>query len=152
MGNREMLTYVPERYKEDMAAPAGRYLEVGKNIATAAGVACDLMHVEHEHPFEAMIDTAQNRGCDAIQMASHGRRGISAILLGSETLKVLIHSTIAGHCVPSTASSYSRSGFICVVVGPRIADRETTDIDCRQNGLGASSRLLKNALAADRRP
>jgi len=51
-------------------------------------------HIEHEHPHRAIIDTAQNRGCDAIQMASHGRRGISAVLLGSETLKVLTHSAI----------------------------------------------------------
>jgi nucleotide-binding universal stress UspA family protein len=92
--NREMLTYVPERYKEHMAALAAQYLEVGKNIATAAGVACDLVHIEHEHPYKAIIDTAQHRGCDAIEMASHGRRGISAVLLGSETLKVLTHSTI----------------------------------------------------------
>ena len=95
------------------------------------------MHIEHEHPYKAIIDTAQHRGCDAIEMASHGRRGISAVLLGSETLKVLTHST-AGHCVPSIASSYSHSQFICVVVGPRIVDRETTDIDCRQNGQDAS--------------
>jgi Universal stress protein family len=62
---------------------------VAKDIATAAGVTCDLVHLEHEQPSQAIIDTAQNRGCDAIQMASHGRRGISAMLLGSETLKVL---------------------------------------------------------------
>ena len=43
---------------------------------------------------QPIIETAQNRGCDAIHMASHGRRGISAILLGSETLKVLTHSAI----------------------------------------------------------
>jgi nucleotide-binding universal stress UspA family protein len=53
-----------------------------------------LVHVEHEHPYKAIIDTAQKQGCDAIQMASHGRRGVSAVLLGSETLKVLTHSTI----------------------------------------------------------
>ena len=93
-GSPDMLTDTPERYKEHMAALAGRYLDVAKNIATAAGVACDLVHVEHEHPYQAIINTAQNGGCDAIQMASHGRRGISAILLGSETLKVLTHSTI----------------------------------------------------------
>ena len=53
-----------------------------------------LVHIEHEHPYKAIIDTAQSRGCDAIEMASHGRRGMSAVLLGSETLKVLTHSTI----------------------------------------------------------
>jgi nucleotide-binding universal stress UspA family protein len=77
-----------------MAARAGEYLDVAKNIAAAAGVTCDLVHLEHEQPYQAIIETAQNRGCDAIHMASHGRRGISAILLGSETLKVLTHSAI----------------------------------------------------------
>jgi nucleotide-binding universal stress UspA family protein len=92
--NPYMITDTPGKYREHMGALAGQYLDVAKNIAAAAGVTCDLVHVEHEQPYQAIIDTAQNRGCDAIQMASHGRRGISAMLLGSETLKVLTHSTI----------------------------------------------------------
>jgi nucleotide-binding universal stress UspA family protein len=93
-GRPVMVTDTPAQYKEDMTAIAGRYLDEGKKIAAAAGVECDLVHMEHEHPYRAIIDAAQNGGCDVIQMASHGRRGISAILLGSETLKVLTHSTI----------------------------------------------------------
>ncbi|MBV8397873.1 MAG: universal stress protein [Acetobacteraceae bacterium] len=62
--------------------------------AKAAGVACDTRHVEESHPYEAIIATAQSEGCDLIVMASHGRRGVSAIVLGSETVKVLTHSTI----------------------------------------------------------
>ena len=89
-GNPVMLADTPERYKEHMAAS----IDEGKKIAAAAGVECDLAHVEDEHPYKAIINTAQKRGGDAIQMASHGRRGISAVLLGSETLKVLTHSTI----------------------------------------------------------
>ena len=93
-GDPVMLADTPERYKEHMAAVAKQYLDKGRTIAAEAGVECDLMHVEQEHPYRAIIDTAQNRGCDAIQMASHGRRGISGVVLGSETLKVLTHSTI----------------------------------------------------------
>ena len=92
--NPRMVTDTPEEYKKQMAALAGQYLDVAKNIAAAAGVTCDLVHLEHEQPYQAIIDTAQNRGCDVIYMASHGRRGVSAILLGSETLKVLTHSAI----------------------------------------------------------
>jgi nucleotide-binding universal stress UspA family protein len=51
------------------------------------------VRVEHEQPYKAIIDTAENRKCGAIVMASHGRRGLSAIVLGSETVKVLTHST-----------------------------------------------------------
>ena len=83
-----------EQYQKHMAALAGRHLDVAKKIAAAAGVACDTVHVEHEHPYQGIIETARDRGCDAILMASHGRRGMSAIVLGSETLKVLTHSTI----------------------------------------------------------
>ena len=92
--NPRMVTDTPEQYKEQMADVAGQYLEVAKNIGKAAGVTCDLVHVEHEQPYQAIIDTAQNCGCDVIHMTSHGRHGISAILLGSETLKVLTHSAI----------------------------------------------------------
>lgn len=89
-----MVTDTPEEYRNHVAASASRYLDVAKHIAAAADVPCDLVQLEHEHPYQAIIDTAQNRGCDAIHMASHGRHGISAIVLGSETLKVLTHSTI----------------------------------------------------------
>ena len=60
----------------------------------AAGVACVTIQVENEHPYQAIIDTARSKGCDLIVMASHGRRGVSAIVLGSETVKVLTHSKI----------------------------------------------------------
>jgi nucleotide-binding universal stress UspA family protein len=50
--------------------------------------------LEDEHPDHAIIDTAGSKGCDLIVMASHGRHGISALVLGSETIKVLTHSNI----------------------------------------------------------
>jgi nucleotide-binding universal stress UspA family protein len=93
-GSLSMLTDTPEQYREHMLARAAQYLDVAKKIAAVAGVPCDAVHVEHEHPYQAIIETAQNRGCDAILMASHGRHGMSAIVLGSETLKVLTHSIV----------------------------------------------------------
>ncbi len=81
----------PEKHAERMAALAKHYLDDAKKIAAAAGVSCETIHVEHDHPYKAIIDTAKDRICDAIFMASHGRRGLSAIVLGSETLKVLTH-------------------------------------------------------------
>ena len=65
-----------------------------KTAASAAGVPCEVADVAAEHPYEAIIDTAKTAGCDAIVMASHGRRGASALVLGSETVKVLTHSKI----------------------------------------------------------
>jgi nucleotide-binding universal stress UspA family protein len=83
-----------EQYKKHVAALAMKHLDVARNAASASGIACALMRVEHERPYQAIIDTAKERGCDVIVMASHGRRGISAIVLGSETVKVLTHSAI----------------------------------------------------------
>jgi nucleotide-binding universal stress UspA family protein len=89
-----MITDTPEQYGKRMATLAAEYLNVAKEAALAAGVSCDMMHVEHDQPYLAIIDTATRKSCDLIVMASHGRRGISAIVLGSEAVKVLTHSTI----------------------------------------------------------
>ena len=89
-----MITDTPEQYQKRMAALAAKYLNVAKEAALAAGVTCDTIHVEHDHPYLAIIDMATRKSCDLIVMASHGRRGISAIVLGSEVVKVLTHSTI----------------------------------------------------------
>jgi nucleotide-binding universal stress UspA family protein len=88
-----MVTDTPEEYKRRIATVTAKYLKTAKDTAAGAGVSCDGVHVEHEHPYEAIIDAAKRMGCDAIVMASHGRRGVSAIVLGSETVKVLTHST-----------------------------------------------------------
>jgi len=88
------VTDTPDEYKKRVATLTGKYLKAAKDAATAAGVACEVVQVEHEHPYETIIDTARKRGCDAIVMASHGRRGVSAVVLGSETVKVLTHSNI----------------------------------------------------------
>ena len=63
-------------------------------IAQPGCVPYETVHVEHARPYEAILETAASRGCDLIVMASHGRSGLSALLLGSETMKVLTHSTI----------------------------------------------------------
>jgi nucleotide-binding universal stress UspA family protein len=64
------------------------------HAAQAAGVPWETVQVEHEHPYRAIIDTAGSKGCDLIVMASHGRHGIAALVLGSETFKVLTHCKI----------------------------------------------------------
>lgn len=61
--------------------------------ANAAGVECLGQTIEAVHPWEAIIEHAKRQGSDLIVMASHGRRGVSALLLGSETQKVLTHTT-----------------------------------------------------------
>ena len=65
-----------------------------EKAAAAAGVPCKLESVKGDYPAEAILATAKKRRCDLILMASHGRRGLQALLLGSETQKVLAHATV----------------------------------------------------------
>jgi nucleotide-binding universal stress UspA family protein len=89
-----MVTDTPEQYQRDCEARAEKYLSVAKNAAKAASVPYEGIHVMHDHPYEAIINAAKDKGCDLIFMASHGRKGMSAVVLGSETVKVLTHSKI----------------------------------------------------------
>ncbi|NMG74540.1 universal stress protein [Aromatoleum diolicum] len=84
----------PEQFGKAAADEAKRILDAAKAAADAAGVASDSDTIVNEVPYEAVIDAAERHGCDLIFMASHGRRGIAGLLLGSETQKVLTHSKI----------------------------------------------------------
>lgn len=73
---------------------AKRILGTVERLAHEAGVACDVVYVQSDSPADAIIEAAKSKGCDLVFMASHGRRGLDALLLGSETSKVLTHSKI----------------------------------------------------------
>ena len=90
----EMLEDTKLEFAKDSMARAAQYLSVIETASKAAGVTCEIASATHDHPYEAIIGAAKQRGCDLIVMASHGRRGVQAILLGSETQKVLTHSHI----------------------------------------------------------
>ncbi len=90
----QMIEDTLPQYKARMQKHAEKTLGAVAQAARAAGVLCEMVQVEHEHPYQAIIDAAASKGCDLIVMASHGRHGISAIVLGSETVKVLTHSKV----------------------------------------------------------
>lgn len=90
----EMLEQSVAEYAEASRARAQRLLDEVAEVARDAGVACTGVQVVSDEPYEAIIATARERRCDLIVMASHGRRGVKALLLGSETQKVLVHSAI----------------------------------------------------------
>jgi nucleotide-binding universal stress UspA family protein len=81
-------------HAEQAKAHAGKILNAVAEEARAAGVTCETLQIEQDHPYEGIIDTANQRGCDLIVMASHGRGGIAAVVLGSVTNKVLTHTKI----------------------------------------------------------
>jgi len=83
-----------EHYQNRVKEEAEERLKSLKTAAQAAGVALTTEIRSSTSPYEAIIATAKDQGCDTIFMASHGRRGFTGLLLGSETNKVLTHSTI----------------------------------------------------------
>jgi nucleotide-binding universal stress UspA family protein len=73
---------------------ADEKLAIIEKLGQAAGVQVETVRKSNDHPWEAIVHTAKEKQCDLIVMASHGRRGVSAVVLGSETQKVLTHSSI----------------------------------------------------------
>ena len=81
-------------YTKHIKEHASKILDDVAQAAKDAGVNCTAMQVVHDHPYEAIIKTAEKEGCDLIVMTSHGRSGISGLVLGSVTTKVLTHTKI----------------------------------------------------------
>jgi nucleotide-binding universal stress UspA family protein len=83
-----------KEYAKLAAQDADKILQDVAAEAGAAGVECKTAYAIAAAPWEAILDAAKKNKCDAIVMASHGRRGITAVLLGSETQKVLTHTKL----------------------------------------------------------
>jgi nucleotide-binding universal stress UspA family protein len=90
----EMQPTPPQEFFDAQERIASARLKIVTGAAQAAGVACEAHSVEALHPWEAIIEHAKDKQADLVIMASHGRRGVQALLLGSETQKLLTHSTI----------------------------------------------------------
>ena len=84
----------PASFRDHMQKHAERTLAEASEIARKIGVDATTLHMEDDAPYQAIIRTAEGQRCDVIVMASHGRGGVSALFLGSETMKVLSHSKI----------------------------------------------------------
>jgi nucleotide-binding universal stress UspA family protein len=90
----EMQPTPPQEFFDAQERIAAKRLALVTEAAKNSGVSCQAHSVEALHPWEAIIDHAKRMECDLVVMASHGRRGVTALLLGSETQKVLTHSTV----------------------------------------------------------
>jgi nucleotide-binding universal stress UspA family protein len=84
----------PESFAEFTGGQAKTILNTFVQKASAAGVVHETHTLVNDSPYQAIIEAATDKGCDLIFMASHGRRGIAGLLMGSETHKVLTHTTI----------------------------------------------------------
>ena len=90
----EMLEDTREEFRKDSEEQARKFLGAIEAAAREACVPCDVAFTASDHPYEALIEAARENKCDLIAMASHGRKGIRGLLMGSETQKVLTHSTL----------------------------------------------------------
>ena len=81
-------------YERAVTANAEVVLAAATTAAKAKSVSCDTVHAKDQHPAEGIIETATKHGCDLIVMASHGRRGLKRLFLGSQTNSVVTQSTI----------------------------------------------------------
>jgi nucleotide-binding universal stress UspA family protein len=84
----------PQEFIDAQQRVATKRVEAVSATASAQGLTCKMHTVEALHAWEAIIDHAKTEGVDLIVMASHGRRGMAALLLGSETQKVLTHTDL----------------------------------------------------------
>ncbi len=96
---------IGEQVAQAHAAHAEQLLREARRLAEAAGVACDSHTTINPIIYEAILAAARERGCDLIVMASHGRRGLAALLLGSETQRVLTHAAIPVLVIPSSPAA-----------------------------------------------
>ena len=90
----DMLEDTEEQYEKESEERARKILLTIERHAQECGVPCDTVVVRSDDVYQAIIETANERECDLIAMASHGRRGVRALLLGSDTQKVLTHSQL----------------------------------------------------------
>jgi len=90
----DLLDAPPHSYAAHAARRAAEYLRFAEKVAHAAGVECVGVQLSADQPYKEIVKLAEKKGCDLILMASHGRRGLEGLLLGSETQKVLTHSKV----------------------------------------------------------
>lgn len=85
---------VSDEQQKDYVVQMDKLLEAARAEAKKDGIDVEAIQVVNDEPWRGIVDAAKAKGCDLIVMSSHGRRGVSAFLLGSETQKVLTHSTV----------------------------------------------------------
>ncbi len=83
-----------EDYEKSASEHATTILDAAKGQGKAIGLSCDVLHVKDRYPADGIIEAAKSQGADLIVMASHGRRGVARVLIGSQANRVVIHSTI----------------------------------------------------------
>lgn len=87
-------TSAEERIQEEAQQNAARFLEFVKTSAAAANVPCDTVVATNPHPYDAIVNTANERGCDLIVMTARYRKGLAKLIMGDEATRVLHRASI----------------------------------------------------------
>ena len=88
------MAFPVDEYEKGASENASGILATVKREADAARVACETVHMADQYPADGIIATAKDKACDLIVMASHGRRGLSRLLIGSQANQVVVHSDV----------------------------------------------------------
>ena len=88
------MVFPVDDYEKGCAANADKILAGVSGVARTIGIACETVHVKDRFPADGIIDCARKLGSDLIVMASHGRRGVSRLLMGSQANSVVTHSVV----------------------------------------------------------
>ena len=89
------MTIPIDDFEAGMAEHATKILDAVKLQAKTSGAMCEVLHIKDRYPADGILEAAKDKGCDLIVMASHGRRGIARLLIGSQANRVVTHSPIA---------------------------------------------------------
>ena len=90
-------------YERSMEQWATSTLSRAEDVAAKAGVTCESIYLKDAHPADGILETAKTKNCDLIVMGSHGRRGLSRLLLGSQANRVVTQSPVPVRCRPGWA-------------------------------------------------
>jgi nucleotide-binding universal stress UspA family protein len=88
------LKELERQHAESLRQHAREMLQSAQERIVGAGIACEVVLEEGNHPYQHIVDGAKRLKCDVVVMASHGRRGIEGLVVGSQTVKVLTHSSV----------------------------------------------------------
>lgn len=88
------MAFPVDEYEKGAADHAARVLAAATATAKSLATTCDPLHVKDRYPADGILEAANAKGADLIVMASHGRRGVSRVLIGSQANRVMVHSTV----------------------------------------------------------
>jgi nucleotide-binding universal stress UspA family protein len=88
------IAFPVDEYEKASKENAAHILASVSKLARKANLECATVHAKDQYPSEGILETAKNNNCDLIVMASHGRRGLGRLILGSQAVKVLTHSRV----------------------------------------------------------